>query len=78
MAMVEYRVAPTGEKWLVTRDRVPGLSYISQEAAYEVAVAEAAGDLRTGNEIRIEVVGGAYDRLGDETPLSAIERPAVS
>ena len=76
--MVEYRVAPTGEEWLVTRDGVPGLSYISQEAAYEIAVAEAAGDLRTGNEIRIEVVGGAYDRLGDETPLSAVERPAVS
>lgn len=62
----------------MTRDGVPGLNYISQEAAYEVAVAEAAGDLRIGNEIRIEVVGGAYDRLGDETPLSAVERPAVS
>ena len=62
MAMVAYRVAPTGEKWLVTRDGEPGMSYVSQEAAYEVAVAEAAGDLRTGHEIRIEVVGSAYDR----------------
>jgi hypothetical protein len=43
MAMVAYRVAPTGEKWLVTRDGEPGMSYISQEAAYEVAVAEASG-----------------------------------
>ena len=43
----------------MTRDGVPGLSYISQEAAYEVAVEEAAGDLRIGNEIRIEVVGGS-------------------
>ena len=41
------------------------MSYVSQEAAYEVAVAEAAGDLRTGHEIRIEVVGGADDRAGD-------------
>jgi hypothetical protein len=49
MAVVRYRVAPTGEKWLVTRDDERGMSYISQEAAYEVAVAEAAGDLRTGN-----------------------------
>jgi hypothetical protein len=65
MAMVAYRVAPTGEKWLVTRDGEPGMSYISQEAAYEVAVAEASGDLRTGHEIRIEVVGNAYDRAGD-------------
>lgn len=65
MTMVAYKVAPAGEKWLVTRDGEPGMSYVSQEAAYEVAVAEAAGDLRTGHEIRIEVVGGAYDRLGD-------------
>jgi hypothetical protein len=32
---------------------------------YEVAVSAAAGDLRTGHEIRIEVVGDAYDRTGD-------------
>lgn len=59
MAMVAYRVVPTGEKWLVTRDGEPGMSYISREAAYEVAVAEASGDLRTDHEIRIEVVGDA-------------------
>jgi hypothetical protein len=44
------------------------MSYVSQEAAYEVAVAEAAGDLRTGHEIRIEVLGSAYNRLGDGSP----------
>jgi hypothetical protein len=44
------------------------MSYVSQEAAYEVAVAEAAGDLRTGSEIRIEVLGSAYNRLGDGSP----------
>ena len=65
MSMVAYRVAPDGEKWLVTRDGEPGMSYVSQEAAFEVAVGEAAGDLRTGHEIRIEVLGSAYDRLGD-------------
>ena len=53
----------TGEKWLVTLDGEPGMSYVSQEAAYEVAIAEAA-DLRTGHEICIEVVG-ADDRAGD-------------
>lgn len=76
MTMVAYRVSPTGRKWRVTRDGEPGMSYVSQQAAYEVAVAEAAGDLRTGHEVRIEVVGGAYDRLGDETPGSAAEQPA--
>jgi hypothetical protein len=33
------------------------MSYVSQEAAFEVAVAEASGALRTGHEVRIEVVG---------------------
>ena len=36
----------------MTRDGEPGMSYVSQEAAYEVATAEAAGDVGTGNEIR--------------------------
>ena len=65
MAMVAYRVAPNGKKWMVTRDGASGLSYVSQEAAYEVAVAEAAGDLRIGHEIRIEVLGAAYQRAGE-------------
>jgi hypothetical protein len=68
MTMVAYRVAPNGEKWQVTRDGEPGMSYVSQEAAYEVAVGEAAGDLRTGHEIRIEVIGSAYERLGGGSP----------
>jgi hypothetical protein len=68
MAMVAYRIVPHDGKWQVTRDGEPGMSYVSQEAAYEVAVGEAAGDLRTGHEIRIEVVGNAYERLGDGSP----------
>lgn len=68
MPMIAYKVAPRGQKWFVTRDGEPGMSYVSQEAAYEVAVAEAAGDLRTGHEIRIEVLGSAYNRLGDGSP----------
>jgi hypothetical protein len=70
MAIVAYRVAPSGEQWLVTRDGEPGMGYVSQEAAYEVAVAEAGGDLRTGHEIRIEVVG-TYDRMGDRSRHAA-------
>ena len=41
MSIVACKYSPSGEKWLVTRDGKPGMSYISQEAAYEVAVAEA-------------------------------------
>ena len=51
--------------------REPGMSCVSPEAAYEVATAEAAGDLRTGNEIRIEVLGSAYSRAGDGSPTTA-------
>ena len=76
MAMVAYRVARMGEKWQVTRDGEPGMSYVSQEAAYEVAVAEAAGDLRKGHEIRIEVVGDAYDRAGDGSRHAVANNPA--
>lgn len=76
MTMVAYRVAPRLEKWLVTCDGEPGMSYISQEAAYEVAVAEAAGDLRTGHEVRIEVVGNAYDRAGDGSDSAPSKNPA--
>jgi hypothetical protein len=65
MTKVAYEVTPKGDQWLVTCDGQPGMSYVSQEAAFEVAVAEASGALRTGHEIRIEVVGNAYSRAGD-------------
>jgi hypothetical protein len=71
MTKVAYEVMPAGKQWLVTRDGQPGMSYVSQEAAYEVAVAEAAGDLRTGHEVRIEALGNAYNLMGDGS------RPAV-
>jgi hypothetical protein len=64
MTKVAYEVKPAGDQWLVTRDGQPGMSYVSQEAAYEVACSEAAGDLRTGNEVRIEV-GNAFSPAGD-------------
>jgi hypothetical protein len=65
MTKVAYEVTPKGDQWLVTCDGQPGMSYVSQEAAFEVAVAEASGALRTGHEIHIEVVGNAYSRTGD-------------
>jgi len=43
----------------VTRDGQPGMSYVSQEAAYEVACSEAAGD----HEVRVNVPGNAYNRM---------------
>jgi hypothetical protein len=69
LTIIAYKVTPSGDQWFVTRDGQPGMSYVSQEAAYEVACSEAAGDLRTGHEIRIEVVGNAYSRAGDGSRL---------
>ena len=68
MTIVAYEVTLSGDQWLVTRDGEPGISYVSQEAAHEVACSEAAGDI--GHEIRIEVVGNAYGRAGDGSRLS--------
>jgi hypothetical protein len=53
------------------------MSYISQEGAYEVAVAEAGGDLRTGHEIRIEVMG-RYDREGDGSRHAVSDNPPAN
>ena len=65
MATVSYRVEPHNSQWSVLCDGQAGMDYVSQEAAFEVAVSAASGELRKGNEIRIEVVGLAYDRAGD-------------
>ena len=65
MATVSYRVEPHDSQWSVLCDGQAGMDYVSQEAAFEVAVSAASGELRKGNEIRIEVVGLAYDRAGD-------------
>jgi hypothetical protein len=65
MATVSYRVEPHDSQWTILCDGQAGMAYISQEAAFEVAVSSATGELRKGNEVRIEVVGLAYDRAGD-------------
>lgn len=55
MVMAAYRVAPT-EREVAGDARGRAGHELQQEGAYEVAVAEAAGPLPTGHEIRIEVV----------------------
>jgi hypothetical protein len=65
MAVVSYRVEPHDSQWSILCDGQAGMAYVSQEAAFEVAVSAASGELRKGNEVRIEVVGVAYDRAGD-------------
>jgi hypothetical protein len=69
MATIAYRVARDGEQWSVSRNGEPGMDYVTQEAAFEVAVGEAGGDLRSGHDIVIQVAAatdpaGARDRGG--------------
>jgi hypothetical protein len=68
MAQVSYLVTPAGDEWSVTRDGQTGASYISQEAAFEIAVSQASGDLRSGHAVVIAIkttLTGAVDREAD-------------
>jgi hypothetical protein len=65
MAQVSYRVAPAGDEWSITRDAEQGASYVSQAAAFEIAVSQASGDLRSGHAVVISIattLTGAVDR----------------
>lgn len=70
MAKIKYEIAPIPAQaetpeWTIRREGQLGTRYVSQEAAFEVAVSQAQGDLRAGNEIILEVrssVVGAVDR----------------
>ena len=68
MATIAYKVTRDREGWALSRDGKPaGMTYFTQEAAFEVAVGEAGGDLRSGHDIVIEVSAatdpaGARDR----------------
>ncbi len=46
MATIAYRVTRDGDQWSLSRDGKPaGISYLNQEAPFEVAVGEAGADL---------------------------------
>ena len=65
MATISYRVARAGGAgWTIARDgRAADMTYLTQEAAFEVAIGEAGGDLRSGHDIVI-AVEAATDRAG--------------
>lgn len=73
MTTITYKVASDGGQWSLTRNGEPVMSYATQEAAFEVAVGEAGGDLRTGHDIVIQVTAatepsGAVDGGGEPIP----------
>jgi hypothetical protein len=71
MATIAYKVTRDGDQWSLSRDGKPaGMNYFTQEAAFEVAVGEADGDLRSGHGIVIQVSpatdpAGPGDRGGE-------------
>ena len=71
MATIAHGVTRDGDQWSLSRDGKPaGMSYLTQEAAFEVAVGEAGGDLRSGHDVVIQVSAptdpaGARDRGGE-------------
>lgn len=71
MTRIAFKVMREGEGWSLTRDGRPlGMTYLTQEAAFEVAVGEAGGHLRSGRDVVIEAsavtdLAGAYDRGGE-------------
>jgi len=71
MTTVAYRVAPIGEKWQVTRD---GELCFAREPAYEVAVAEACGDLRTGMRSRLKWSGALVSALATDRRIWSTDR----
>ena len=69
MTTISYRVARNGDQWALMRNGELGMNYLTQEAAFEVAIGEAGGDLRSGHDIVLEVTAatdpaGARDRGG--------------
>lgn len=74
MARISYVIAPAADQWLVTRNGEAGMTYVSQEAAFEVAVGEASGDMRSGHDVVIEVRAALGEPISRETTSGAESR----
>ncbi len=71
MATVAYKVEPAGGEWALRREGRTSMIYATRSAAYEVAVAEAEGDLREGSDVVIEVLCGDQSVPSDEAMAGA-------
>jgi hypothetical protein len=56
MARISYQVTKASDGWAILRDGEPEGSYVTQEAAFEVAAARASAELRTGHDIVVEAL----------------------
>jgi predicted nucleotidyltransferase len=67
MAKVGYRIEPREDRWSILRDGQTAMSYLTREAAFEVAVSKASGDVRSGHDVVIEVRSPANDGVDSAT-----------
>ncbi len=71
MSTVAYKVEPVGGEWALKREGRTTMTYATRSAAYEVAVAEAEGNLREGQDVVIEVLCGDESARQDEAAAGA-------
>jgi hypothetical protein len=68
-----YRVEKASDQWSVLRNGKLGMTYLTQEAAFEIAMEEAGSDLRSGDDIVIAVTAAtdpAGARKGGGEPIA--------
>ena len=63
--MVAYKGGRCMRKWLVTRDGEPGIVMFRRKPLTKLQSLKRREICGTGDEILIEVLGSAYERLGD-------------
>ena len=79
MATIAYRVTRDGDQWSLSRDgKSAGMSYLTQEAAFEVAVGEAGGDLRSGHDVVIQVSAATDPARGRDRGGAPVEGDGFS
>jgi hypothetical protein len=69
MPRVSYKIVKSGDEWAIARNGQSEKSYLTQEAAFEIAAADASADLRSGFDVVIEAAAptlpaGASDQGG--------------
>jgi hypothetical protein len=52
---ITYEIAGSQGEWVVSRNGEPGASYVTAEAAFEVAVAQSSTEMRSDHEIVIHI-----------------------
>ena len=69
MGKIGYEIAPSAEGWEILRNGEKGMTYVTAEAAFEVAVGQASIEMRSDHEIVIAV------RRPNKDESAAADRP---